>query len=148
MDPVGSQRTSASADRSIPVSIVDPLTRDVIELAGGVEPHAQVKLPRPEDLAVRLVQVSALQRLDELRSDVSIHLSMLTTAGGLIVGFLTNVLTSNQPFNPQYWPFLGLLGLTAITFGGLTWRASRRAERIRRRLFDDQEPGNPPPRSS
>ena len=117
----------------VPDSLVELSTR----LAGGYQTSAPVKMPAPDELTVRLVNISLLQRLDELRGDAALLQSFLCCAVGGLLGFLTNVFTSNQSLDKNAWIFLTLLLGFAAVFGFLTMRASRRAETLRQKVFDE-----------
>lgn len=117
--------------------IVEPFTKLTSQLAQTSLPTAPVKIPGPEELTVRLVNVSQLQRLDELRGDVALLQTILFTIVGTVLGFVTNVFTSNQAMDRSAWIFLVLLLGASVLFGVLTARASQRTMKLQRRLFDD-----------
>lgn len=120
----------------------DSLVRLTTELSGGYEPYAPVRMPNREELTVRLVNISMLQRLDELRSDISLYQNFLWAAIGGIIGFATNVLTSNQPVDAKAALFLALLCVFAAVFTILVVRGSKRAEAVRQRIYDDKPKPN------
>lgn len=119
--------------------IISPLTQIATQVAGGYETTAPVKIPDQEELTVRLVNISQIQRLDELRSDATLMQTILWSGIGAILGFFTNVVTSNQPLEKYAILFLILLIGITIVFAFLTKRASRREQDLRRRLFDDKQ---------
>jgi hypothetical protein len=125
--------------------IPDSLARLTNEITGGYEHSAPVRMPPRDELTVTLVPVSLLQRLDELRSDLTLFQSMLWAAIGGIIGFLTNIFTSDQGLNKNSGIFLALLCGVTVLFIFLTIRASRRAEAIRQKIYNEtpkQKPEN------
>jgi hypothetical protein len=123
--------------------VIEPFTKFASQLAQDSLPTAPVKIPEPEELTVRLVNASQLQRLDELRSDGALLQTILFTMIGAVLGFVTNVFTSNQAMDKSSWIFLAFLLGGSVLFGVLAMRAGRRETELRRRLFDD-----PPQRAS
>lgn len=117
--------------------IVAPLVRYTTEIAGGYEPSAPVRIPNREELTVRLVNISQLQHLDELRSDVTLLQTILGAGIGGVIGFLTNIFTSNQGMDKQSGVFLVLLAGVAAVFGLLARRAGKRSADLRRTLLDE-----------
>jgi hypothetical protein len=117
--------------------VSEPFVELTSRLARDSLPTASVKLPDPEDLTVRLVNISQIQRLDELQGDTALLQTILFTSVGTVLGFLTNIFTSNQGMDKSSWIFLAFLLATCALFGALTARASRRTTELRRRLFND-----------
>jgi hypothetical protein len=80
-------------------------------------PTARVIMPRQEDMSLRLVSEQAIRRLDESRSTSRFLFTVMATAIGGVVGFVTNVVTSGQDVDGTAWAFLLLLGLVALATG-------------------------------
>jgi hypothetical protein len=129
-------QTKISANTDLD-AIADPLIRYTQELAGNREPYAPVKLPSPNDMTVRLVDITQLQRLDELREDAALMQTIFWTTIGALVGVLTNIFTSNQNIDTKSWILILLLAGGASIFGFLNLRASKRSEKLRRRILYD-----------
>ncbi|PHN00914.1 hypothetical protein [Flavilitoribacter nigricans] len=112
------------------------------EIIGEYRHSAPVKMPNREELTVRLVNISLLQRLDELRGDVTLMQTILWTIIGTILGFATSLFGSEQSIDQidkrSWWLFL-LLIIFAGVFGYLTQRANKRAVKLRNKLFQDGE---------
>lgn len=91
-------------------------------------PTARVILPRQEDMVLRLVSEQTIRRLDESRSTSRFLWTVVATAFGGILGFVTNVVTSGQDVDPLAWAFLILLGLVAVAasiYGGVVAHRER-----------------------
>jgi hypothetical protein len=131
---------SAGREEERTEGIVDPIADFIEEELDVHKPTAPVRFPQPNELEVRLVNVAELQRLDELRGDVSIFSSLFWTLIGGIIGFLGNLAASEAPLDGVRWMFLGLVAAFAAIIGALLLRAGGRAAAHRRRLFQD-EPG-------
>lgn len=111
------------------------------EITGGNKPTASVKLPNPDELTVQLINVAQFNHLDELRNDLNTHQSILFIIIGAIIGFITNIITSNQPIDKSAWLYLILLCGFAAVFGGLTWKFSKRTRELRERILNDKSNG-------
>jgi hypothetical protein len=134
ISPINPSQIPAKSDFD---SIADPLIGYAQEIAGNREPYAPVKFPTPNDMTVRLVDITQLQRLDELREDASLMQTIFWTIIGALVGVLTNIFTSNQNVDTKSWILILLLAGVAAIFGFLTLRATKRSEKLRRRILYD-----------
>lgn len=133
-EPVEAQRIAADLEYE---QAVAPL----LQLIGASDDRlvAQVHLPAKEDLAVELVPLAALQRLDEAQSDTTLMQTLSTLFLGAVLGFLTNVLTTDDfRWTPIAVAFVVLLAVIASCFGGLWARAGYRHQRIRRRILESR----------
>lgn len=115
--------------------IVEPLIRYANQIAGGQESSAPIQMPSREDLTVRLVSISQLQRLDELRNDSSLFQSILFTIVGVLLGLPITIYTSNVSMSKPLWAILWVLAGVTLIFACLTIRASRSAAELRRKIF-------------
>lgn len=129
----------ASAKNETQVGVLDlSLEQLSSEIIGEYQHSAPVKMPNREELTVRLVNISLLQRLDELRGDVTLLQTILWTIIGILLGFVTSLWGSDQAISQidkHSWGMLTLLCAFTGVFGYLTKRASNRAENLRAKLF-------------
>lgn len=116
---------------------VEPLLRLTADIIGAPATSAPIRMPNRDELTVRLVNVDKLQRLDELRDDVTVMQTVCGTATGGLLGFLANVFTTTSHMDAKMWIFLGLLGAVVGVSMFLTRRVSKRASDLRARIFDD-----------
>lgn len=100
-------------------------------------PTARVVLPRDEDMVLKLVSVQALQRMDDARKTGRTYWTVMTTALGSLVGFMTNVVTSTTELHGQGWAFSGLLLVLTVVFGALGLSASSHEKKLVKELLDE-----------
>ncbi len=105
------------------------------ELASAVDPSAPIEMPARSDLVVKLVSLDKLRLLDDARSDVQTFFGLMLLFAGGVVGFLVNMMTSNQSFDRFAWSFLGALFLVVLVFARLLRRSTRRADDVRKEIF-------------
>lgn len=116
--------------------IARPIAEIARELTQSTHtPTAQVILPSADRLQVHLVNISDLQHLDEARNDVNLLQTIFFTALGVVVGFLTNTITSPVTLQTSSWMFLSTVLVFTVTFGLLWARAARRAAELRNQLY-------------
>ncbi|MEJ0011274.1 MAG: hypothetical protein WDM94_01345 [Bauldia sp.] len=116
-----------------------PVNRLAAELAGLEAPTAPIQLPSKEELTVRLVNISLLQRLDELRGDVTLLQTIFWTIAGGLLGLITTLFGSVQStilFDKAAGALLVLLTIFLGLFGFLWRRASKRADEMTKKIFE------------
>lgn len=118
-------------------SIVDPLVRFAEEQLDAHRPTAPVRMPDPQDLEVRLVNINELHRLDELRSDASLLGGLFWIFVGGAVGFLGNLASSGQGLGRSGIIYIAFNSIMLAIFGALFSRANRRASSQRKRLLGE-----------
>jgi len=114
-----------------------PGLADVAEELGQLlsRPVAPVRMPPPDELEVRLVSEQTLERLFEAEKDASLHSNLLLLAIGTLLGFFTNVVTSEQfEWSRPVVTYVGLLGAVVVAFALLTLRATRRVRQFREKI--------------
>lgn len=128
---------SGSTDEEDLDDVVGPLLKYSLGLASAEPPSAPIKMPEKDALTVRLVPIHQLQRFDELRDDASLWQSIAWTAGGGLLGFVTNFLTAQAaPTDIATYMVVGLLCLVAVGAGRKHASVSRRLDHLRQKLFE------------
>jgi hypothetical protein len=110
-----------------------PIARLSAELAGEGAFSAPVKLPDSDQLTVRLVNISLLQKLDELRDDIALFQGGFFLAAGAILGLTPSMLAPSV--EQGIWVAAASFCLFLGVFGFLWRRARKRADVIRAKLF-------------
>ena len=130
------QPRGEDGSRQIAEAILPGRPEDAGELARLLRsPTARILLPPDSDLAVRLVHVKTLDRLFELQSDSNLYRGGLVLAIGALIGFFTNVVTTNDfVWTTAPWVFLAVSSALALLFGTLAVRYNRRVAKLRREI--------------
>lgn len=127
----------ADGDANDMDDVVGPLLKYSLRLASTNPLSAPIKMPDEDALTVRLVPIHQLQRFDELRDDAALWQAIAWTAGGGVLGFITNFLVAQRaPTDFASYAMIGLLGLIAVGAIHRHAMVARRIERIRTKLFD------------
>ena len=130
--------TNASIDPAKPIdfkhieqiSAVNVTLQTIVMDQSGSKLTANVILPAPEDMQVRLVSASALERLDEYRGNENKWFAWMGIFIGSTLGLLINVVTGGSLKAEGI-----VLLVVLVTMGGLTgWTAyqeKQKGDRVR-----------------
>lgn len=133
--------TLPSSDPAEQIGILNSsLTQLSSDIIGDFQHSAPVKIPNREDLTVRLVNISMLARLDELRGDATLMQNFFWTVMGTLLGLITSLFSSDtaiDQIDKHSWILVVLIVIVAGVFGFLMVRSSRRADKLRSKLFQD-----------
>jgi transcriptional regulator with XRE-family HTH domain len=99
---------------------------------------APVSIPSSEDLTVRLVPSTLLERLEEYRAEENKWSSWLGVFVGAILGVFINLATGGTMTN-QAWVVLAILTVVAVLVGRSAWAYRRRANTLRTELLTSAE---------
>jgi hypothetical protein len=101
---------------------------------------APIVLPDRQDLTVRLVSQHSLDRLRDAEGDRSIFDNLLWCLLGGLIGFLTNVATSQTlTIGPGGYVFISLLTAAAVGTYTMRLRLSRRLNDARSRVHASRD---------
>lgn len=123
-----------SPQESVPPELIERAAERVIET--GQKLAAPIRLPRTEDMEVRLASIGQLERLDEYRGNLTLFIGVATCAFGGILGICVNWVTQ-QPIRPTSASVvaLALLFLVFTLFAFLARRESNRALAVRDQIL-------------
>ena len=95
---------------------------------------AQVILPLPEDMAVRLVPVESVRRLEEYRGDGDMWIAVAAGFGGAILGVFVNLVTGGE-IKAETWIVTTVFLLMAAVSGWSACQYRRRGDRLSRDIL-------------
>lgn len=102
----------------------------------GNELTAPIRLPAPEDIEVKLVSSTSLERLSEYQADENLMLALAGLFGGAALGIAVNWMTADvQAVTLASKVALGLFALSAIVFGVQFVRIAIRASKVKAKMF-------------
>jgi uncharacterized membrane protein YeaQ/YmgE (transglycosylase-associated protein family) len=119
-------------------STANPLTqRYAPELLGKQASYAPIGFSIPTDPNIQLVDITQLQRLEELHDDSAFMQTVWLAIIGLTVGILIADVMHRQGSSGQVGTLVFVLVGCVIIFGFLTRRTKKRTEKLRRRVLYD-----------
>ncbi|HET9897360.1 MAG TPA: hypothetical protein VFQ44_20715 [Streptosporangiaceae bacterium] len=130
------------------ISDLDKYLSEIIKSTFGGEPatadaSAPIVLPDRQDLTVRLVSQHSLERLRDVEADKSLFDNLLWCLLGGLIGFFTNVATSQKvAIGAAGIVFISLLAAAAIGTFAMRLRLSRRLNEARDRVHAKRDTSN------
>jgi hypothetical protein len=141
VDRPGTTAKAASGDRDDPSvaiarMILPDQPQDIDELAEILRgPSAPVRLPSEREMEVQLVSLQTLDRLFEVQGDADIHKTVVLLAIGGVLGFVTNVATTERfEWTTAASVYLAVTTAITISFAILAFRSHRRLASLRDEL--------------
>lgn len=100
-------------------------------------PVAAVELPSDDSLKVTVATTDSLSAAFDARRESSIALSTFTLGAGAILGFFTNVVTTNDlKWGTLQTVYVSVIGTATVVVGLFAFRAQRRASRLLKKVFN------------
>jgi hypothetical protein len=121
------------------------IERIAAELAGEGAMSAPVHLPPRSKLALHLVDVRTLSRLDEAQSDASVFQSLFWAIFGGLLGVGTSSFASHAAMaamDSTTAVLFAVLGMGSALMGFFWWRYSKRAKVLKAEILSESSTGN------
>jgi hypothetical protein len=118
-------------------STANPLTQRYAPELGAQASYAPIGFSTPTDPNIQLVDITQLQRLEELHDDSALMQTVWLAIIGLTVGILIADVMHRQGSAGQVGTLVFVLVGCVIIFGFLTRRTKKRTEKLRRRVLYD-----------
>lgn len=134
---IENQSSTESEEQSLTiVEEVQSLKQQLAQLQStSREITAPVSLPKPQDMEVKLVAITSLERLEEYRADENEWRSWFGVFVGAIIAVFINIFTGSDVTNETYLLGAFLLLMCVLT-GWSVFRYRQRGNALRNEIFE------------
>lgn len=125
---------------------LDQFLEEQIEKALGgvmldVNSKAPIILPTSDELAVRVVPIATINRLNEVRADSELVSGILWACVGGSLGVIANMVASDTYPSKGEWTLLAILAILSIGSFFFSRRFTERTKQIMRNLSNNETHG-------